>query len=98
MVELRGHAAALELPPGGAGGFDDLWDLGFDRSKAAFDFFTQDLGLDPDRFRLTSNAAREPLDARAVDSGDAQVNRRVEVLVSESLKQDFTKPESGGRS
>ncbi|MEE9404643.1 MAG: flagellar motor protein MotB [Algisphaera sp.] len=98
VVELRGHAAVLELPPGGAGGFDDLWALSHARAKSAFIHLTTELNVNADRFRLTANAAREPLDARAVDSGDAGVNRRVEVLVSESLKQDFTKPETGGRS
>ena len=98
VVELRGHAASLELPPGGAGGFDDLWELSHARAKAAFGYLTGELGIDPARFRLTANADREPLDARAVDSAEAGVNRRVEVLVSEALKQDFTKPETGGRS
>ncbi len=63
-----------------------------------FDYLTTDLAIDSDRFRLTANADREPLDARAADTDDAEVNRRVEILVSESLKQDFTKPEAGSRS
>jgi chemotaxis protein MotB len=99
LVELRGHAASLELPAGGGGGrYEDLWQLSFARSKAVFDYLTVDMEIDPDRFRLTGNADREPLDARAADSDDAEVNRRVEVLVSESLKQDFTKPETGSRN
>ena len=102
LVELRGHAASLELPETGSarGGeaYSDLWHLSHARAKSVFDYLTQDLEIDPDRFRLTANADREPLDARAADSDDAEVNRRVEVLVSESLKQDFTKPEAGSRS
>ena len=98
VVELRGHAASLELPEGGNAQFPDLWQLSFARSKAVFDYLTGELGIDPDRFRLTGNADREPLDGRAADTDDAEVNRRVEVLVSESLKQDFTKPETGSRS
>ena len=102
LVEIRGHAASLELPEGGTlrggEGFSDLWHLSHARAKAVFDYLTQELQIDPDRFRLTANADREPLDARAADSDDAEVNRRVEILVSESLKQDFTQPESGSRS
>lgn len=98
LVELRGHAAALEMPDGGNEAFSDLWVLSFARSKSVFDYLTQELEIDPARFRLTGNADREPLDARAADTDDAEMNRRVEVLVSESLKQDFTEPETGGRS
>jgi chemotaxis protein MotB len=98
IVELRGHAASLEMPEGGNGQFDDLWILSHARAKAVFDYLTVDLGIDSTRFRLTANADREPLDARAADSEDAEKNRRVEVLVSESLKEDFTKPETGNRS
>ncbi|MEM6458728.1 MAG: flagellar motor protein MotB [Planctomycetota bacterium] len=98
LIELRGHAAALEMPEAGTAEFSDLWHLSHARAKAVFDYLTVDLGVDPERFRLTANADREPLDARAADADDAEVNRRVEVLVSESLKQDFTEPEAGGRS
>lgn len=98
LVELRGHAASLEMPEGGNGTFSDLWHLSHARSKSVFDYLTQELEIDPARFRLTANADREPLDARAADTDDAEKNRRVEVLVSESLKQDFTEPETGSRS
>lgn len=98
IVELRGHSAALELPEGGNSTYPDLWALSFARAKAAFDYLTVDLGLDPTRFRLTANADREPLDPRAGNTDDSEVNRRVEVMVSESLKEDFTNPEGGSRS
>ncbi|MEM6853562.1 MAG: flagellar motor protein MotB [Planctomycetota bacterium] len=98
LVELRGHAASLEMPDGGNGTYSDLWHLSHARAKSVFDYLTQELEIDPSRFRLTANADREPLDARAADTDDAEKNRRVEVLVSESLKQDFTEPETGSRS
>ncbi len=98
IVELRGHAAALEMPEGGNGTFDDLWQLSYARAKAVFDYLTLDLKIDPGRFRLTANADREPLDARAVNTDEARLNRRVEVLVSESLKEEFKKPETADRS
>ncbi len=98
VVELRGHAAALELPTPGHGAYRDLWDLSHARAKACFDYLTTEVGIDGGRFRLTANADREPLDPRAADTADAEINRRVEVLVSESLKEDFTKPEAGSRS
>ena len=98
IVELRGHAAALEMPEGGNGTFDDLWQLSYARAKTVFDYLTLDLKIDPGRFRLTANADREPLDARAVNTDEARLNRRVEVLVSESLKEEFKKPETADRS
>jgi len=98
IVELRGHAASLEMPESGNAEFSDLWHLSHARSKAVFDYLTEEVGIDSGRFRLTANANREPLDARAADTEDAEVNRRVEVLVSESVKQDFTQPETGSRS
>jgi len=98
LVELRGHAGALELPEGGNADYSDLWVRSYSRAKVVFDFLTTELGLDPDRFRLTANGDREPLDPRAANTDDAEPNRRVEVLVSESLKEDFTDPEGGSRS
>ena len=89
VLELRGHADALELPEGGNGLFDDAWDLSTARAKAVFEYMTRPapdgLGIAADRFRLSGNGSREPLNRRAYTTDEAAGNRRVEVLVSETL-------------
>jgi chemotaxis protein MotB len=100
ILELRGHASALELPPGGNGTFDDTWALSHARARAVYDFMTAaepaGLGMQPDRFRLTANGAREPLDSRAYTTGQEQANRRVEILVSETLVSEMQVPDVAG--
>ncbi|BAM03921.1 OmpA/MotB family protein [Phycisphaera mikurensis] len=98
VLELRGHADALELPEGGNGVFEDAWDLSAARAKAVFAFMTRPapdgLALRSDRFRLSSNSSREPLNPRAYTTADAAGNRRVEVLVSETLVEQLKAPET----
>ncbi len=99
ILELRGHAAALELPAGGNENFEDAWALSHARSKAVYEFMAgvepQGLGMDPRRFRLTANGVREPLDNRAYTTAEEQLNRRVEVLVSETLVTEMQVPDTG---
>lgn len=101
ILELRGHADALELPEGGNGLFDDAWDLSGARAKAVFAFLStpepDGLGLPVDRFRLTANGSREPLNPRAYTNEEAAGNRRVEVLVSETLVSKLQVPETATR-
>ncbi|MEM1026851.1 MAG: flagellar motor protein MotB [Planctomycetota bacterium] len=97
ILELRGHASALELPPGGDGTFQDAWELSYARARAVYDFMAAaepaGLGMQPDRFRITSNGAREPLDNRAYTTAQEQANRRVEILVSETLVTEMQVPD-----
>lgn len=93
IIELRGHAAALELD-GVESSFTDLWVLSYARAKSVMDYLVSDgVGLKPERFRLIANAEREPLVQRVYNAGQQEPNRRVEILVSEALMQDFTQPE-----
>ena len=94
LIEIRGHAAPLELPRAEreAGG---LWNLSHQRAQAVMAYLTGDeVKLSPERFRLIANADREPLQQRADSVLESEPNRRVEVLLSESLKRDFTEPEA----
>jgi chemotaxis protein MotB len=94
IIELRGHAAAMELAEA-QGRFTDLWDLSAARAKTVMNFLTNDdLGLEPNRFRLTARADFEPLVQRAYTMPRREPNRRVELIVSEDLVQDFTQPQS----
>jgi len=87
-VEIRGHAAGAELPDNSP--YGSLWELSFARAKAVADFLTgPDVGVEARRLRLTGSAANEPLVARVYDPTQLQVNRRVEVIVTEALVQDF---------
>ena len=87
IVDLRGHAAAAEidlLPPGA-----DLWDLSYERAKAVMRFLTSDaIGIRPDRIRLVGVGDEEPLAKQAYTTDAQQDNRRVEVLVSDTLISD----------
>jgi flagellar motor protein MotB len=96
ILEIRGHASAMELPPQGNEEFRDVWDLSHARAKAVFRLLTEELKFPPDRFRITANGAREPLDNRAYSTGDDRLNRRVEVLVSETLVEEMQVPEKTG--
>ena len=99
ILELRGHAAALEMPQGGNGVYADVWELSHARARAVYDFMSavepQGLGVDSQRFRLTANGIREPLDSRAYTTAEEQLNRRVEVLVSETLVDEMRVPDTG---
>jgi chemotaxis protein MotB len=93
IIEIRGHAASMELAENPR--FSDLWQLSYARAKAVMDYQTGDeVGLKPDRFRLIANADREPLARRAYSTTDQEPNRRAEVIVTDSLVQQFTQPES----
>ena len=98
VLEVRGHADALEVPPGGGPLHADAWDLSSARAKAVFGYLTRPepagLGLSAERFRLSANGSREPLNRRAYTLDEAAGNRRVEILVSETLVQELQVPEA----
>ncbi|MFA9478657.1 flagellar motor protein MotB [Phycisphaerales bacterium AB-hyl4] len=97
IIELRGHAAASERELVGRPGdtFGDLWLLSYARAHAVMQYLTSDeVGIRWDRIRLIGNADREPLVQRRYAGHQTQPNRRVEVLVTESLVAEFTEPSS----
>jgi len=98
IIEVRGHAAPLELESVGSE-FSDLWSLSHARAKAVMDFMTSSgVGMRAERFRLIANADREPLAQRAYTAAGQEPNRRVEITVSDNLVKDFQEPESIGRN
>jgi chemotaxis protein MotB len=93
-LELRGHAAAMELVDNDQAKFRNLWDLSYARARSVMEYLTSpELGIRAERVRLIANADREPLEKRVYTADEQEPNRRVEVLVSESLVKDFTTPE-----
>lgn len=96
VIELRGHASSMEKSALD-GRYHDLWELSAARAKAVMAYLTAPpASLNPERFRLIANADREPLAQQAYTAVDQAPNRRVEVLISEALRQQFTGPEAAG--
>ncbi len=86
-VEVRGHASTGELPDGSA--FSDLWQLSAARARSVMRHLTDEQGIDARRMRVTGCGDTEPLVARVYDQAELAVNRRVEIIVTESLAQEF---------
>lgn len=92
ILELRGHAASMELA--GQNGLT-LEDMSFARAKAVMAFLTEpEQGISPDRIRLVACADREPLVRRVYDQARQTPNRRVEVIVTEGLVDEFRQLET----
>ena len=92
LIEIQGHCAAMEksnLPPQ----YKNLWQLSYERASTVLEYLTSDeIGLKPNRFRVVSNADREPVVSRVYTADEQKQNRRVIVSVSESIVRDYTKP------
>jgi len=93
VIEVRGHAASLELA-GTDTGFSDLENLSYMRARVVAAYLSEvEPGIRPERFRLIAVADHEPLNQRDYDLGTQELNRRVEVFENERLMQDLMKPE-----
>lgn len=73
-VEIRGHTS--RKPVVGEG---DHWSLAYQRCRNTMDYLVE-IGLNPERIRLGSAGAHEPLDT-SIDAESRQRNARVEVLM-----------------
>ena len=91
-IELKGHAASMELArDDGTSG--DLRLLSYQRAAAVEDFLTGDeipeaFRLEGARFSLGGAADREPISPRGINSDEARDNRRVEIIVTEHIVKD----------
>ena len=98
IIELHGHTASLELNKTDPD-YRSLWALSYARAQAVYEYLTSDeIGLKRNRFRLVANADREPLRQRAYNTAQQSPNRRVAIIFSEALVEDYTQPESRGGS
>lgn len=103
-IELSGHASARELldptapvltPEDEMAQIMALNGLSRNRAEAVMAFLISDeVGLDPVRFRTIGNGANEPVNARAYTAGDARPNRRVSIVVSESTVEDYQRADA----
>ncbi len=76
-LEIRGHTSLRPVEPGQ--GLRDHWDLAFARCYNAMAFLIQQ-GIEPQRIRLGSAGAYEPLDV-GLNPEERKRNARVEVLM-----------------
>lgn len=86
-IFIRGHTDTKRLAPSSR--WANLYELGFARAEAVRVFLTEDVGMRPELFRVESCADNEPVNARARSNNASQVNRRVEIILSESVIDDF---------
>ena len=85
-IEIVGHAATKYLPAGSP--FADLDELSYARATAVRDLLMSE-GIDDEVFRLRAVGDREPVKPRASGPVDASENRRVDIIMSETLIEDL---------
>jgi chemotaxis protein MotB len=85
-IEVRGHTTLEPLPADSE--FSDWNDLAYHRAKAVAAALIRH-GVDERRIRLTACGAAEPLLRQAYTERRRAVNRRVELIVTESVISDF---------
>lgn len=85
-IEIRGHTSLRPLSPDGP--FKDHWDLAYQRALTTMRFMVKELAVDPQRIRVTSAGANEPI---ATESSTNNVihNARVEIMVLEEVVNDL---------
>jgi chemotaxis protein MotB len=95
-ILVRGHAAAMYLPPSSP--WKDLDELSYARARNVQAVLVE-LGLEDRVFRIEAVGTREPVRPRAHEPAEAAENRRVEIILTEELVEeantdaDFTDPD-----
>ncbi len=85
-ILIRGHATKEALPPDSM--YDDARDLSYARAKAVSDELASH-GVRRVRLTLVAVGATEPLVRQAYTEKRRALNRRVEVMVTEDLIEDY---------
>jgi len=85
-LEVRGHTSNDDLPRGDA---RQMWKLSYDRALNVMKYLSEEGGIEPRRIRVVACSNYEPLAERVYDPAQVAVNRRVEILATESLVADF---------
>lgn len=94
-VDIRGHTAGADARASGK--FDSSWALSFARAQAVMDELTNATNrIDQRRLRLVGCGDTEPLVSRVYDPAQLAINRRVEVIVTEALMQEFDATAAAG--
>jgi chemotaxis protein MotB len=84
-IEIRGHTS--RRPISGDSDYADHWDLAFRRCHNVMDYLIE-LGIDPERLRLSVAGPNEPLHLSARPDRQ-QRNPRVEVFMLEEVVKDL---------
>ncbi len=92
-IRIKGHAN--KKSPEMYAPFRDLDDLAFARARAVKEFMVSK-GIRPERISLESCGANEPLESQPIDDASRAKNRRVSIIVTENIVDDYKgKPYSG---
>lgn len=86
-IEIRGHATRLESPN------SNEHSLAYGRACAVADYLIS-LGVRAERLRRVDCGSAEPLLMHAYDEQTKKANRRVEIVVTQALMQEFQGMES----
>jgi len=85
-IEIRGHASEI-LPADSP--YKDLRDLSYYRAKAVGEVLIRDGGLDPLTLSYDARGATEPIRPRAYSAEEQAENRRVEIVMTETMIDDL---------
>jgi len=85
-INVRGHATTEPVPPEHP--YDGPMDLSYARARAVEAALSR-FGIRSERIRIHAVGSREPLHAQAYTERRRAANRRVEIIVTESLIDDY---------
>jgi len=86
IIKVTGHATNEPLPPDSA--WRDQWNLSYARARAVAEVLIAN-GIRPARIRLLAAGAEAPLKHQAFTSEERALNRRVEIVITEAVIEDF---------
>ena len=87
ILKIRGHATLEPLPPESP--FSDSMELSVARARAVAGSLER-FGIRPERIRLVGAGAYEPLVSQVYTEERRAVNRRVEIIVTEAVVEDYS--------
>lgn len=82
-IAIRGHADSKTLSPDSE--WKDLYELSYARARSVMQFLVEQMGMREEVFYLDARGASEPVNPRAVEGSAQQINRRVEIILTETL-------------
>ena len=85
-ISVRGHTSRAPLAPGSA--YANQMDLSYARASAVSEFMIAN-GIDRDRLNLEACGGNEPIRLHAYDKETAAENERVEIIIKDTMVQDF---------
>lgn len=85
-IIVRGHATKEPLPEDSL--YENPMDLSYARARAVAGTLVEH-GVRPARIRIEANGDREPIARQTYTEQRRAVNRRVEIIVTEALLQDY---------